>query len=714
MRFDKYDGNATLRVLAALWAGIAISMNAGPAFAQGEPAPADEPGQIEEIVVTAQRRAENLQHVPIQVSAFTEKAIEDAGIRSTRDFVDLVPNVSFDESFTYLNSFIVVRGVTQINNADSPLSVVVDGVPQNNQKQLRMNLFDVERIEVLKGPQGGLYGRNAIGGAINIVTRAPSNEFEGFVDAIYGRGDAVEATGAVSGPVVRDVALFRLVGNYKEDGGRIRNSFTGKNSDFVDRDYEVRGKLNVKPTEALDLDFRASYRDFSAGSIYDSIVPSGRANDYRLPNENIEGLTYGDIVDASFKFDIDLTGATLTGISGYTDLTEIYQGDLDFSNPVDKPGGFLGLGIQVGQGQNLGVELLSQELRIVSDDNQPIRWIAGAYYLQTDRQLQTRAFIDLNGSRDQINNPALLLINLREKNDNEAYAVYGQVDLDLSDKVTLSTALRYDSDKREQTNLSNGQVRKRTFDAVQPKATLTYKFTDARLAYLTYSTGFRSGGFNAPTVSIPIFNDETLQNFEAGFKTSWLDRRLVLNGAAYFAKSDGFQFFFIEIASASQVIGNLDKVDIRGVELELQTLVADGLQLSAALGTTDSQIKRAAAFPAAVGNKTPKTTDWTLNAGVQYTRPVAGEINLLLRADYQHRDKKYWQIDNVDVQEPVDTIDLRIGVESERWGLYLTGRNITDEKFYSDYNPREFSGLDVDIGFRGQPANYAVEGTIKF
>lgn len=135
---------------------------------------------LEEVTVTAQRRAERLQDVPVAVTAFTAAEIEARGIGSTRDILPMTPNVTYDESFTVGNSFVSVRGVAQINNADSPVAIVVDGVPQNSQKQLRMELFDVERIEVLKGPQGALYGRNAIGGAINIVTREPTNEFDGW------------------------------------------------------------------------------------------------------------------------------------------------------------------------------------------------------------------------------------------------------------------------------------------------------------------------------------------------------------------------------------------------------------------------------------------------------------------------------------------------------------------------------------------------------
>lgn len=668
---------------------------------------------LEEITVQAQRRTENLQDVPIQVAAFTAEAIEDIGIRNSADFIGLVPNVSLDESFTYLNSYVVVRGVTQINNADSPVAVVVDGVPQNNQKQLQMNLFDVQSIEVLKGPQGGLYGRNAIGGAINIVTAPPSQEVGGFAGIAYGRGDLFESSAAISGPLA-DNAAVRLAGTYKRSDGLIENTYTGKPVDFVDHDWELRGKLALVASENLQVDLRGSYRDFSAGGVIDSVVDSGNSNDFRRPRSNLQGLTYGHLADGSLKLDYELGDATLTAISGYTRITENYRGDLDFSNPIDNPGGFNNLGFHAGQGQDLDVTLKSQELRLVSSDEQRLRWIAGAYYVRTDRALRTRGFLDLDGTLEQIDNPALLFIDTREDNANDAYAVYGQLDYDLTDKLTLSGALRYDRDEREQTNLATGAVRSKTFDAVQPKATLTYKIDPRRLVYATYSTGFRSGGFNAPEVFIPVFDEETLTNYEVGFKTGWLNQRLLLNGALYYARDKDFQYFFVDVSTAAQIIGNIDRVDIKGVELELQALLGQGLKLYAGLGTTDSEIKKNTLAPATVGNKTPKTSEWTLNAGGQYDYPLPNGADLVLRLDYQHRGKKYWQVDNLNVQDPVDIVDLRLGYQAERWSVFLSARNLLDEKYYGDYNPSEYSGLIYDLGSRGQPATYGVEARVRF
>ncbi|MBA3896022.1 MAG: TonB-dependent receptor [Sphingomonadaceae bacterium] len=683
-----------------------------PAVAQTTAAESDQ--AVGDIVVTAQRREQKLQDVPIQVTAFDEAKIETAGIRNTADALTLVPNVSFDESFTYLNSFVTVRGISQINNADPPIAVVVDGVPQNNQKQLRMDLFDIKRIEVLKGPQGGLYGRNALGGAINIVTKQPSNDYEGFLQGSYGNGDAIDVDAALSGPLVKDQLLFRASASYKQDGGRIENAFTGDNTDFVRYDYNLRGQLSYIGIDRLTLDLRGAYRDFSAGGIADSIVASGNANDIQPPRSNIEGLTFGHIADASFKVDYDFGPVTLTSITSYSDIIENYRGDLDFSNSRDLPGGFLGFGFQAGQGQNLSVEQTSQELRLVSRNRGPFRWILGAYYLDTNRSLDTRAFIDVTGSRSGFDNPAVRIVNQSESNANEAYAVYGQFDYDLTDRLTISGALRYDRDRREQTNVVSGAVRRRSFDDVQPKITLTYKLDPSKLVYATYSTGFRSGGFNAPAVAIPVFRSEKLQNYEAGFKTSWLNRRLVVNGAVYFERDKDYQFFFIDAATASQIIGNLDRVNIWGVELEAEALVTRNLQLSAAVGTTDTNIRKSALYPTALGNYTPKTVPWTINLSAQYSRPIANGTKLILRADYQHRAKKYWQVDNVDVQRPIDLVNLRAGIDSKHWSLYGFGRNVFNVQYYADYNPSNFSGLPYDIGFRAQPATYGIEAKLKF
>lgn len=663
---------------------------------------------LEEIVVTAQKRAERLQDVPIQVSVFSEQSIADSGIRATQDFVAYVPNMTFDRSDTYRNSFVVMRGLTQITNADSPVAVVVDGVPQNDQKQFSMRLFDIERIEVLKGPQGTLYGRNAIGGAVNIVTREPSEQLEGFAELSYGNGDQFQGVAGISGPL-GDRVRFRISGDYLTDDGRMDNIFRGDEADYVDHDFNVRARLSFDASEKLSIDLRAQYGEFRGSSNQYSVVFSGDPNDFVDPRYNILPFAEGETEELTLKIDAAVGTATLTSITGYTHLTETNRADLDFRNPVESPGGFLGLGFQAGQGQDLDVDLLSQELRLVSSADQRLRWLVGLYYLQTDKSLRTRAFIDLTGETSQIDNPALVIVDTPEANDNQASAAFAQIDYDISDRLTLTTGVRYDRDEREQTNLATGVTRTDEFDQWQPKLTLSYKPGKDRTFYATVSTGFRSGGFNAPHVSIPEFAEETLVNYEIGFKSSWLNGRAQLNGAVFYEQVDDYQYFYVDAATASQIIANIDEVSVTGVELEGMVRLLNGWEAFAAFGYSDSEIEKLAESPEFVGNHTPRNTTWSAVAGVQYRAPFVNGLEWFGRVDVQHYGDKYWQVDNLDVQDPRTYLNLRLGLEGERWNAYVWGRNITDTKAYSDFYPREYSGLDVDIGYRVPRRAYGLQ-----
>lgn len=674
-----------------------------------------EPEGLESIIVTAQRRAERLQDVPVSVKAFSAKQIADTGIVSTQDFINLTPNMSFDNSFTYRNSFVVIRGVTQVNNADSPIALVVDGVPQNNQKQLKMNLFDVERIEVLRGPQGALYGRNAIGGVINIETKKPQNRFESFIDAGYGSGNVRDIAAGVSGPIADDKLLFRLAGQSRQSDGLIRNTYLNQSVDEVGHDNSLRGRVVLLAADGVQFDFRASVNHFSAGATWDSIVRSGNPNDLVDPRSNMQGKSDGKVKDFSFKAALETGVAAVTAITAYTDLSEKYRGDIDFSNPGDPRGGLLGpLPFQLGQGQNLSAKMFSQEVQLTSPGDKPLRWILGGYYLKTRRDLETRAFIDSNSQLAQWDDLASNLVRLSDANDNRAYAAFGLADYDIAAKTTLSGALRYDRDDRDQVNLMNGANRHDSFAAWQPKVTLTRHYGQGNLSYATYSTGFRSGGFNAP--GLPVFQAENLRNVELGFKSTLLNNRLIFNVATFYSQSTDFQFFYVDAASASQIIGNIDKVDIKGVDFDFRFLPSKVLELDGGLGIADSRIRQNAGDPGTVGNYTPKATPWKLNLGLQYTAPVATGIHGFFRLDYEHRSKRYWHPDNAAVSNALDLIGLRIGLREmkDKWSVNLFGRNLTNKKYYADYNAAKYSGGVVDIGSLAPQRTLGVAAKIRF
>ncbi len=668
---------------------------------------------LEEVTVTAQRRAENLQDVPVAVSAYTAAELEARGVSSTRDILPMTPNVTYDESFTIGNSFVSIRGVAQINNADSPVAIVVDGVPQNSQKQLRMELFDVERIEVLKGPQGALYGRNAIGGAINIVTRAPSDELDGWLQVGAGSGNLREASGAVSGPIVQDRLLFRLSGAYKDSDGNIENVFLRENVDFYES-KDIRARFLLLPNDALTIDLRGSFSDIDGGAVMDASMDptqSGNANREVLPRSDILGSSAREISDATVKIDWRTGVGTLTAITGYTDLTEDYYGDLDFCNPVDCPAGIFGLGPQADQAQQLDVTLLSQEVRLASPDEQRLRWIVGGFYLSTQRDLGTIAHLLIPGI------PGIPLIVNAEENDNDAYSAFAQVDYDLTDRTTLGVSLRYDRDEREQTNASipARPTRSKSFSDVQPRVVIDHKLSDAHLVYATYATGFRSGGFNG--VGGRPFDAETLQNFEIGYKSTWWNDRLRLNTALFRSRSEDYQFFYIDFnQGGAQVIDNLDKVEFTGAEIEWQAQATRYWTLLGSIGVLDSDIESLdpnLTVPAQRGNHTPKTQKSTFSLGSQLEIPL-GSLTATIRVDYGRWGKKYWHPDNVDVRDPVNMLDLRVSVGNDQWTATAWGRNVLDEFYWQDFNALEFGAPGVDIGSPSSPDTYGVEVRYKF
>ena len=689
--------------------------------------------QLEEIVVTAEYREENLQDVPVSVTAFSADDIARSGIESTQDFINLTPNMTLDDSFTLGNTFVQVRGVAQINNADSPVAIVVDGVPQNNQKQLKQALFDIERIEVLKGPQGSLYGRNAIGGAINIVSKIPGNDLEGKIRAGTGNGGLAKVSGALGGALVADRLLFRLSGAFKDFNGVTENSFLGQDVDFY-TSRDIRGRLLWQVSDTLSVDGRLAFSDADGGCCSDTFIPNPNlprsganpaSNTFTRPYTNVLGETDKKrFIEGTVKINWDTRLGAFTYILGVSDVEETYFADLDFTNNTTNGlsaflGGLIGVPLGVGQQQILDVALTSHELRLTSPDEQRLRWIAGLYYLDTERDLTTLASVEIPGtalvsSRASFSSPPFL--NIAEENNNRAFALFGQAEYDLTDELELTLGLRYDYDERKHQALSpTTNTPEKSFSDLQPRIVLSKRWGEDVLSYASYSRGFRSGGFNGPALASRPFKEETLDNVELGFKSTWFERRLLVNGALFYAKSDNFQYFRVDIATASQIIENIDKVDMLGVELDFQALLAERWTLFGALGITDSEIKTFASRPQDEGKRTPKNQQYSLNIGTEYRLPLAGEVEGSLRIDYEHRGKKYWHSDNLNPMGDFGLLGGRAALTTENWTVLIWAKNIFDELYWQDYNAATFAGtVGGDIGFLARGRTYGIDLEYRF
>lgn len=703
---------------------------------------------VEKIVVTSRMRVESIQEVPIAVTAFSEQAIEDAGINRVSDFLALTPNVTFASSESSGVNFMTIRGLSQVRNGESPVAVVIDGVLMTDPAQFDQELFDVQRIEVLKGPQGALYGRNAIGGAINITTQEPSSDFEGKAKVGLGNGNLKKFQAGLSGGV-SDEVFFRFAGSYVDHEGHIDNVYLNEKVDPYN-DISLRARLTWIASDDLSLDFRASNTKTKGGSLnfvvnadYNAFDFVGDADNTSVPIiANRVGENERNITSLSFKLEYDLDFARLTAITSKDDQDEFYAASaFPYECNPDCPvsllttpitfalDSFNGAGSTVPQIVKVYTEVdtLSQELRLTSSGDEDLRWIAGLYYLQTDRYRVLPTDID-NGqdiNREFFNDDTLF--GFADDNENTAYAVFTQLNYDFNPEVELSFALRYDSDKREQTDVApsgfsntTGLTRSETFSQLQPNLTVRYIPNDELTVFATLSKGFRSGGFNqngiaeaAESAGINGISDEYAKevssNVELGFKTSLFNQDLKINGGLFRTQVDNQHFYQFLGAINAQLLNNIDEVLLQGLELDVQYQVTDGLQIYAAYGLTDSEIQRYTVDPNDTGNWAPYVPKSTFNAGIQYGVPLSSNIEATFRVDYERRGKQYWDTANTTARSALDLVNLRFGIRAidDDWSLIAWSKNATDEVYNAEFVRGGFASI-------APPNTYGIDFTKRF
>ena len=355
-----------MRTVQSVWLSAAIllalplaapQVRAQPVILEGE--------RLEEILVTARKRDEALLDVPVAVNAFSAEEIASAGITRPQDFIALTPNMTMIQTQNQGTSFIVVRGISQARNSEPSVAVLIDGVLMANPSQFNQELYDIARIQVLKGPQGALYGRNAIGGAVIIETREPGDEIEGSVMAGYDSGPGYRVRAGVGGPLGgSDTWKFQLSGSYFDTDGYIDNPNLGEEADPFE-DLSGRAKLIWEPNDAMRADLRFYMSQVDTQALYFNIVED--VNDTSLPvRVDNHGVNERDMWGTSLKLDFDLGGGTLTSITAYDELEELLTGDQFDFLPYDESVLKRFFGSDQAQHQWLEVEALSQEIRYTS------------------------------------------------------------------------------------------------------------------------------------------------------------------------------------------------------------------------------------------------------------------------------------------------------------------------------------------------------------
>lgn len=720
-------------------AAFLAGLNALPVWSQTE--------SLEEVVVTARKRDESFRDVPITVSVFTEQAIQAAGIQKPGDFISLVPNMTLVETQNAGSAFVVVRGVSQARNSEPSVAVLVDGVLETNPAEFNQELFDIAQIEVLKGPQGALYGRNAIGGAIIIRTKDPADEFEGNVRVGFGNGSSKRAQVAASGPVegTGNTLKYRASLNFYDTDGFLQNTYLNQKADPA-RDYSGRARLIWKPNDVFTGDFRVSADRLETRAFYFVIPRDDEANPFSTfttpPNANNvttpitlnnPGEDNRDLFNTSLKLDFDTGHGTITAISAYDKTKEILTGDAYDFRPRAQSIFQALLGTDLNQSQFLDIKAYSQEVRFTSASSSFMNWIAGAYFVHTDRFISTGNMVDTGAGvfpvyeQPRFTGPNPSATFLADTQNNNAWAVFADATFELTSQLQLDTAIRYDEDSRKNTtntpaiflpdpSATEGEVRKHTWSESQPKATLRYKPLDNITLYGGWSRGFRSGGFNQTGVGSvarangilgvnDLFDAEVADTYEVGFKGVFLERRLNAGLSVYHTKSRNGYFFVFLSANSTQNLGNLSAT-YKGAELELTAKATDRLDLYANFGYTDSKIT-AMADPTVIGNQAPLVSKSTLNLGAQYRQPLREGLNGIARIDFQQIGRTWWEPYNVTSRDPVNLLDARLGVEADKWSITAWSKNLTNKKYNAEFSPGGFL-------FKAQPRRYGVDFNYRF
>lgn len=836
-----------------LWGAVALAVAAGtPAtvHAQGSTA------AIEEIVVTARKRSENLQDVPIAISAIDEDTINRAGIERPADYISLIPNVTIVDTANVGDTQVSIRGIVSTRDAESTFAYVVDGVLSTNPNSFNEELLDVQQIEVLKGPQGALYGRNAVAGAILVTTKKPGDEFEAEVGGGVGNNNSYKANAMVSGPITDSLAA-RVSVSTRQTDGFYSNVFQGGDGvvDFLE-DTSVRGRAIWTVNDDLEIDFRAGYSEASAGAInfnaafaipaFGFLNPGNPDVYFADPNDtdwrftfNVPGENEQETLDFAVKADWNLGFADLVASVAYNDLEEYLLSDgtaatfygyeltpacqagraelNSFSRPdlfgdplspflvlPSAPDGstdfqgiygpYTALTCDGYQYQERNQKDLSIDARLVSNDDGPLRWIGGLYYAQIEREVVVaygadtgagflrQPYVDPTGP-----NPTDLLF--WDEFNTDVYAVYGQVEFDLTETLELSIAARYDREEREVDNLvpnvansglnvnllnpdftprpinpaletfPNGvPSREDSFSQLQPKVTLSWAAAENINAYASYGVGFRSGGFNnlgtadilnfwfnagfggpgeAVNAQLQITDDydkEVSTSYEIGVKTDLMDRRLRLNAAVFRTDVEDNQFFefFAGPFGLLRTVTTIEDIYIQGFEADATFAITEGLSIYGGIGLMDSEIEENQNRPLSEGNPVPQAPDITGNLGVQWILPLGG-MDLVARADYQYVGETWFhtlqgeqtptiwnaffgpgfnQDFSRSSRDPYGTLDLRIGLEAEKWTLTAWGRNVTDEDYLQEVIPApEFGGT---FNHPSALAAYGVDASYRF
>ena len=726
----------------------------------------EEDSVLEEIVVTAQKRAENLQTVPIAVTTANEQFIISNDVRTLEDLNGAIPGFVTTNTVAYSAAPLTIRGIGGANGGgnffnDEPVGVYVDGLYVGRLSFSTADLQDIESIQVLRGPQGTLYGRNSTAGAVLVTTNRPTDEFEGVLQTRIAEFDEYRVSGAISGRL-SDSVNARASLAYADKAGFGENTVDGS-SVGGSEDLTARVSFSYQASDTLSLDLIGEYMDrearpaliavtgvgatgvaspFVARSDLDSVLDSNRfaLNDDNRADSSGHSLT--------LLAEWDLGWATLNSISGYRSW------ELDGSQDSDSTA------LQLfNNNGSLDANQFTEELRLTSNNDSALSWIVGAYYLQesTSMLFDIRNFQALFG----LGTEAIFDAD----QDTDAFALFADATYELNDQLSLTVGGRYSHETKDFNNdfmvliLNGGTVPmippagplggltfpagatfrnppqftdSETFDDFSPRVVLDYQATDDLFLYASYSQGFKSGGFNSFGLT-PAFESESIDAFEVGFKSDLADGRVRLNGSFFWYDYADLQIR-LPVPTGGVNIQNIGEADISGIELEATALLTKGFTVTANISYLDTEITQGQIpavssatppFPIGIpltltpedvsGNSLTRAPEWQAYLNAAYDIMI-GELNWRFSATYKYQSDVFFLETNQDINtfsnDSWNELDVRVSLSDpdDRWEVALFGQNITDD--------RHITAVTALGGFPNaavnEPAKYGLDMNFRY
>jgi iron complex outermembrane receptor protein len=681
---------------------IAGATFAFPALAQDAPvADTNTTTGIEDIIVTAQKREESLQKVPVTVTAIGGAALEARGLTSIVQLEGSVPGLQIQEFSGVLMPFL--RGVGNSGNAlgnEASVAVYSDGVYFARLPSAMFELNNIERVEVLKGPQGTLFGRNSTGGVINVITKDPSHDTMVKGSIGYGRFDAFQANlYATTG--LSDSAAIDLSVSGQTDDGFGRNITTGNRYGYEDS-FLIRSKLLFEPSDSTKLSLTGFY-SWARQSGQKAAFPGTATGTITAPPQAFFSEVFGyynaiSDIDLrhtfktwglSLRAEQELPFARFTSISAYSKVSEVDAFDGDYGPRPDQAVPIRGY-----------VKLFTQEFQLTNLPDSPFDWIIGAYYYNNFTNYYSVQFIAPSLFGPGIDAPA------RQKA--LSYAGFAQASYEIVPRLTLTGGIRYTSDKTAAfgvlnlkttpaTPLSTLPRSSTTINKVTFKAAADFQVTDQALLYASFSRGFKSGNYNILTYnSTDPTKPEVIDAYEAGFKTDLFDRRLRFNGAAFWYDIGSPQVQLIR--NSTVFYSNAGASRIKGAEIEGQAVLLPGFTTRFNAQYLDAKYRRYVDAPASIpdlvnggaiglpnidarGNRTPHASKWTFGLGGDYVIETA-QGSITITADYYHNSGYFYEPDNFLRQKAYDLLSGQIKyAPTENLAFRIWGKNLTDTRY---------------------------------